>query len=92
MVNYCKQDVWIANMNPDIPMVMKLRPNGQDIYHQEFPNIPMASLRWWPKMGCNEDGYKCLIGDSAGVFLMIAWRRFAVCSQKVIVIVHRRLL
>jgi len=71
VINACQEGpIWIASMVPDevrhlYPNNKKLQPN--ESYTFSFPgDTTVASTRFWPKMGCEEDGFHCELGTSGG--------------------------
>lgn len=64
------QPMWIASMvRPEdrhlFPNNFKLNP-GQEYTFQLPADRTVASTRFWPKMGCREDGTQCRMGSSGG--------------------------
>jgi len=61
------QPMWIAHMaaagvGPD-PQNVKVEP----LSHHDFAVPPgLSGTRYWPKLGCDEEGNKCHVGESGG--------------------------
>jgi len=71
VINACDEGpIWIASMVPEevrhlYPNNHKLAPN--ESYTFSFPgDHTVPSTRFWPKMGCQEDGFHCELGTSGG--------------------------
>lgn len=67
IVNGCSDPIWIANFAgaaPYFPDDIRLEGGG----HHDFaiPDEGLASTRFWPKWGCDENGQECRIGGSGG--------------------------
>lgn len=64
VVNGCgSKPIWIASDGVSGAAVVKLLPGARHTY--STPN-GLHSTRFWPKMGCNDAGQACTLGDSGG--------------------------
>ncbi len=68
ITNQCSSTLWIQQdykHQTNDPVVVKISP-GQ-AYDYTIPDPGLASTRFWPKSGCNAQGYDCQLGESVGV-------------------------
>eukprot|EP00418_Pyrodinium_bahamense_P086720 CAMPEP_0179072128 /NCGR_PEP_ID=MMETSP0796-20121207/31895_1 /TAXON_ID=73915 /ORGANISM="Pyrodinium bahamense, Strain pbaha01" /LENGTH=364 /DNA_ID=CAMNT_0020769279 /DNA_START=75 /DNA_END=1169 /DNA_ORIENTATION=- len=72
VVNGCSSaPIWIAKIaaggiGPG-PQDVKIAPGGSyDFATSSGPGAGLSATRFWPKMGCDEAGSNCAIGDSGG--------------------------
>lgn len=66
--NQCSQTLWIQQdykHSTADPVVVKIEPGMS--YDYAIPEKGLASTRFWPKQGCNEQGYQCSVGESTAV-------------------------
>jgi len=66
--NSCSnRTIWMAH---DVPNSTQAGPQNVKIEPMSSHDFPisdgMASTRYWPKMGCNHLGEKCMLGESGG--------------------------
>lgn len=63
IVNRCPERIWIAQSDnvPGAPNV----PLAPGAFHDyAIPEAGLAAARFWPKLGCDESGHACAIGDT----------------------------
>lgn len=68
ITNGCQtEDMWIAHMAGGVagPDMQNVKLNPGQTYKFSTPSN-LQSTRYWPKLRCNADGNKCLIGESGG--------------------------
>eukprot|EP00929_Paragymnodinium_shiwhaense_P109084 TRINITY_DN75458_c0_g1_i1.p1 TRINITY_DN75458_c0_g1~~TRINITY_DN75458_c0_g1_i1.p1 ORF type:complete len:302 (-),score=56.37 TRINITY_DN75458_c0_g1_i1:231-1136(-) len=70
IANACDKPMWIAHIvtgqvGPD-PQDVKINPGGSAQFHTANGGAPLSATRFWPKLGCDESGSNCTIGDSGG--------------------------
>ena len=71
IVSACSSPLWIFHTVGEgggtltAPNPVKLATTG-DSYEYDIPNIGLASTRFWPGSGCDENGANCDIGGSGG--------------------------
>jgi len=71
VVNGCSSSpLWIAHIvngqiGPDKQDV-KILPGGNFRFSTSTSSGSLSATRYWPKMGCDENGSNCAIGDSGG--------------------------
>jgi len=72
VVNGCQSDpIWIAHIaanaiGPD-PQNVKIEPGGSHRFTTSVGNGGgLTATRFWPKMGCDEAGNNCSVGESGG--------------------------
>lgn len=62
IISQCDQPIWIqASENVPMPAT-KLEPG--DCFDAPVPDAALSATRFWPKLGCNEQGEDCKIGQS----------------------------
>lgn len=62
--------MWIAHIiggdiGPD-PQDVKISVGGSAVFHTGLNGGGLSATRFWPKLGCNDKGSNCTIGDSGG--------------------------
>jgi hypothetical protein len=63
VVSACAEPIWIAHSaNVPGPLVVPLAPGAYHDY--DIPAGGLASVRLWPKLGCDATGHACRIGDT----------------------------
>jgi len=71
VVNGCKSEpIWIAHIvanaiGPD-PQNVKIEAGGSHRFSTSVGKGGLTATRFWPKMGCDEAGNNCEIGESGG--------------------------
>lgn len=68
VTNQCTEPLWIQQdyqHTTNDPVVVQVPP-GQS-YDYIIPDKGLASTRFWPKSGCDAQGYNCTVGESTGV-------------------------
>eukprot|EP00928_Gymnodinium_smaydae_P087140 TRINITY_DN71470_c0_g1_i1.p1 TRINITY_DN71470_c0_g1~~TRINITY_DN71470_c0_g1_i1.p1 ORF type:complete len:310 (-),score=26.97 TRINITY_DN71470_c0_g1_i1:142-1071(-) len=71
IVNGCEtSSIWLAHMvagsvGPD-PQDVKIESGKSATFHTSAGGGGLAAVRYWAKMGCDETGGNCTIGDSGG--------------------------
>lgn len=71
VVNECRSEpIWIAHIaanavGPD-PQDVKIEPGESHRFSTSLNGGGLTATRFWPKMGCDEAGNNCSIGESGG--------------------------
>ncbi len=69
VTNLCGYDIWVEqdfiHTVPGVPIVVNVP--DQMSYDYPIPDAGIAATRFWAKNSCNEHGYNCGVGESAGV-------------------------
>lgn len=64
VVNNCSYTIWLQQQNMvGVPSVIRLDAGGSAQF--SIPDAGMAATRLWPKMGCDDSGNNCLMGQSS---------------------------
>jgi len=63
--NACTYKIWIQQLNVDgVPTVVAIPAGKKHTY--KIKDVGDVSTRFWPKSGCNSQGYNCKVGESQG--------------------------
>ena len=63
ITNHCAQPIWIAHSD-NVPDTQNIELARGASYDYAIPDAGVASVRFWPKTGCDASGHACAIGDS----------------------------
>lgn len=63
VTNHCAQPIWIAH-SENVPDAQNVKLGQGQSRDYNIPDSGLSAMRVWPKVGCNDNGQNCKIGDS----------------------------
>src|SRR3954469_11436262 len=63
IVSACAQPIWVAHSS-NFTATQNVRLAAGEFHDYVIPAGGLASVRFWPKVGCDSAGHNCTIGDN----------------------------
>jgi hypothetical protein len=64
VINRCSEPIWMAHNDRPPLNEQNVRLATGELHDYDIPTAGVGSVRFWPKVGCNDSGHACRIGDT----------------------------